>query len=51
MAYAKVGRNGKKEFDKEHLENAIFFDLDNNSATKRNSSHDAYKKKVGRNCI
>ena len=30
-------RNALEEYNKEHIENAIFFDLDNNSVSIRNS--------------
>jgi len=32
-------RNGIKEYDKEHIENAVFFDLDKNSNLKKNLPH------------
>ena len=41
-----VSRNSKKEFDKDHLENAIFFDLDDNSDKKSDLPHMMPSKKI-----
>ena len=41
-----VSRNSKKEFDKDHLENAIFFDLDDNSEKESDLPHMMPTKKM-----
>ena len=41
-----VSRNSKKEFDNDHLENAIFFDLDDNSDKKSDLPHMMPSKKI-----
>ena len=43
-----VSRNSKKEFDKDHLENAIFFDLDDNSEKESDLPHMMPTKKSGK---
>ena len=43
-------RNGFKEYQKEHIENAIFFDLEKHSNQQKNLPHNHFlpKKKIGK---
>jgi len=44
-------RNGFKEYQKEHIENAIFFDLEKHSNQQKNLPHNHFlpeKKKLGK---
>ena len=43
-------RNGLEEYKKEHIENAIFFDLEKNSNQQKNLSHNHFlpEKKIGK---
>ena len=45
-------RSGFKEYLKEHIENAIFFDLEEHSSQQKNLPHNHFlpeKKKLGKN--
>ena len=47
-----LNRNSLKEYNKEHIENAIFFDIDKNSnKKKKTSSYASRAEGVGKNCL
>jgi len=44
-------RNGFKEYQKEHIENAIFFDLEKHSNQQKNLPHNHFLPKKGDCCV
>ena len=49
LGIPNINRNGYEEYLKNHIENAIFFDLDNNSNQKRPASYADRYNKLGKN--